>query len=54
MISKSYIFTTSLTAQKKDTEVSDKDFEAIGIVPDKFHGEWNYRIEPMMRIGISL
>ena len=39
---------------EKGREVDDKDFESIGIVPDKFHGEWNYCIEPMVRISISL
>ncbi|HNC01615.1 MAG TPA: ISAzo13 family transposase [Leptospiraceae bacterium] len=39
---------------EKGKEVSDRDFESIGIVPDKFHGEWNYRIEPTVRIGITL
>jgi len=38
----------------KGKEVDDRDFESIGILPDKFHGEWNYRIEPMVRIGITL
>ena len=39
---------------EKGKEVSDEDFESIGIIPNKFHGEWNYRIEPMARISISL
>ena len=39
---------------EKGKEVSDQDFESIGIVLDKFHGEWNYRIEPMVRISVSL
>ena len=39
---------------EKGKEVSDRDFESIGIVVDTFHGEWNYRIEPMVRIGITL
>jgi len=39
---------------EKGKEVSDQDFESIGIVFDKFHGEWNYRIEPMVRISVSL
>jgi hypothetical protein len=39
---------------EKGKEVSDEDFESIGILPDKFHGEWNYRIEPIIRISISL
>lgn len=39
---------------EKGREVDDRDFESIGIVPNKFHGEWNYRIEPMVRIGITL
>ena len=38
---------------EKGKEVSDEDFESIGIMPDKFHGEWNYRIEPIVRINIS-
>jgi len=39
---------------EKGREVDDRDFESIGIVLDKFHGEWNYRIEPMVSIGITL
>jgi hypothetical protein len=39
---------------EKGKEVSDEDFEAIKIVRDKFHGDWNYRIEPTVSIGISL
>ena len=39
---------------EKGKEVSDEDFESIGITPNKFHGEWNYRIEPMARISVSL
>lgn len=39
---------------EKGKEVSDGDFESIGITPNKFHGEWNYRIEPMARISVSL
>ncbi len=39
---------------EKGREVDDRDFESIGIVLDKFHEEWNYRIEPMARIGIAL
>ena len=39
---------------EKGREVCDRDFESIGIVLNKFHGEWNYRIEPMIRISISL
>lgn len=38
---------------EKGREVSDEDFESIGITRDKFHGEWNYRIEPMVRVTIS-
>jgi hypothetical protein len=26
--------------------VSDEAFNAISIEPDRFHGEWNYRIKP--------
>ena len=39
---------------EKGKEVSDEDFESIGIVPDKFHGEWNYCIKPIVRLSISL
>ena len=38
---------------EKGREVSDWDFESIGIVRDTFHGEWNYRIEPTVRVNIS-
>ena len=27
-------------------KVSDADMAAINLVPDKFHGEWNYAIRP--------
>ncbi|MBL6955741.1 MAG: hypothetical protein ISR54_05730, partial [Chlorobium phaeobacteroides] len=27
-------------------KVSDKEFEAIRITRNEFHGEWNYRIDP--------
>lgn len=37
---------------EKGREISDKDYESIGVVPSDFRGEWNYRIEPMVRIGI--
>ena len=39
---------------EKGKVISDQDFENIEIVPDKFHGDWNYRITSMVRIGISL
>jgi hypothetical protein len=35
-------------------EVSEEDFQSIGIVRDKFHGEWNYTISPIERVEISL
>ena len=35
-------------------EIDDEDFKSIGITPNKFHGEWNYTISPVVRIGISL
>ena len=30
----------------KKIKISDSDFAAINIKPDKFHGEWNYTIRP--------
>jgi Rhodopirellula transposase DDE domain len=30
----------------KGVKVSKKEFAAIGLRPDTFHGEWNYTIEP--------
>lgn len=39
---------------EKGKEVDEEDFRSIGIVRAKFHGEWNYTISPMRRIGISL
>jgi hypothetical protein len=27
-------------------KVSDEDMASLNIKPDKFHGEWNYTIEP--------
>jgi hypothetical protein len=38
---------------EKGREISDEDFESIGITRDKFHGEWNYKIEPIIRVRIS-
>ena len=31
---------------RKGTKVSDAEMEAINIVRDEFHGEWNYTIKP--------
>jgi len=39
---------------EKGREVCERDLASIGITPDKFHGEWNYRIEPMVTVGIYL
>ena len=38
---------------EKGREIGDKDFESIGITREKFHGEWNYRIEPVISVGLS-
>jgi hypothetical protein len=27
-------------------KISDKEFAAVNLIPDEFHGEWNYRIQP--------
>ena len=42
--------------QKTGSEhkVDEDDFKSIGIVRDKLHGEWNYKISPMKRIEIYL
>ena len=37
---------------QKGREVDDEDFDGIAITCDKFHGEWNYRISPAVKIGI--
>ncbi len=39
---------------EKSRTVDDEDFGSIGLTPDKFHGEWNYTISPVMRIKITL
>jgi transposase len=31
---------------EKGIKVSDEDFKKINIIKDKFHGEWNYTIQP--------
>ena len=35
---------------KTGIKVSDEEFKAIALEPDKFHGEWNYRIQPRVRV----
>ena len=35
-------------------EVADEDFDEIGITRDKFHGEWNYIISPLINVNILL
>ncbi len=37
---------------EKGREVDKEDFENIGIMPDKFHGEWNYTIVPIVTFKI--
>jgi hypothetical protein len=34
---------------QKGTKVSDTEMDAINIVRDEFHGEWNYTIRPNNR-----
>ncbi len=34
---------------QKGTKVSDAEMDAINIVRDEFHGEWNYAIKPNNR-----
>src|ERR1700688_3245817 len=36
---------------QKGTKVSDAEMDAINIVRDEFHGEWNYTIKPNNRSG---
>jgi hypothetical protein len=31
---------------KTGIKVTDEELASISITPDKFHGEWNYRITP--------
>ena len=31
---------------KTGIEITDEQFAAINLCPNKFHGEWNYRILP--------
>jgi transposase len=31
---------------EKGIKVSDEEFDKIHIIPEKFHGEWNYKIKP--------
>ena len=37
----------------KGLVVSDTDFDAIRLIRDEFHGDWNYAIEPLNNEGIS-
>lgn len=39
---------------KKGRTVSDEDLQQIALVPDLFHGEWNYTIFPTVQIEIWL
>jgi hypothetical protein len=34
---------------QRGTKVSDAEMDAINIVRDEFHGEWNYMIRPNNR-----
>jgi Rhodopirellula transposase DDE domain len=38
---------------RKGRKVDEEDFRSIGITPDKFHGEWNYIISPVIKVTIS-
>ena len=35
---------------KTGIKVSDEEFNTIALEQDKFHGEWNYRIQPRIRV----
>ena len=37
---------------QKGREVDDEDFDEIAITRDKFRGEWNYTISPVVQVGI--
>lgn len=39
---------------EKGREVDQEDFKNIGLVPAKFHGEWNYMIVPIVTVRIAL
>lgn len=39
---------------QKGREVDDEDFDGIAITRDKFHGEWNYTISPIVKVKILL
>ncbi len=36
----------------KGVEVNEEDFKSIALTPDKFHGEWNYVISPVVTAKI--
>jgi len=38
----------------KGITVEDREMAAINLVPDDFHGEWNYQIRPCIDINRSL
>jgi len=37
-----------LGSYEKGIEVSDDEMSQIQLMPDDFHGEWNYTIAPMI------
>jgi hypothetical protein len=32
-------------------KVTDQEMASLSIIPDSFHGEWNYRINPQLNSG---
>jgi hypothetical protein len=32
----------------KGIKISDAELEAVALAPDAFHGEWNYKISPVL------
>jgi hypothetical protein len=39
------------TKYEKGIKVSDEELAHVKLAPDKFHGEWNYRINPRKQVG---
>jgi len=42
------------TIYAKGRRVTDRQLDAVNLVPDDFHGEWNYTIRPSAEIGESI
>ena len=39
-----------MNSYPKGVKVSKQDLQALNLVPDAFHGEWNYEIKPHQNV----